>query len=249
MRGVFFDLFGTLMIYTNSRKAWEDWLSVLYENFKKFGLNESKKSFALKCNGFMNKPEPNFNNLNLTIFEQRLYAFTIELNLKLKSEEIKRIANEAVNAWQKFVPLDPDAIPVLNILKKSKSLALISNFDHPPHIYTLLSTLNIKHYFETITISSEVGVKKPNPSIFSFALKKTNLKPTEVCYIGDTKDDITAAIEAKLLPIFIQRKIDDEDELLYDYNTRKSVVNKNKLDLDFKKIKRIENLRDLIGLV
>jgi len=122
MRGVFFDLFGTLLVYTNSRKAWEDWLLVLYENFNKIGLNEPKKSFAMTCNGFMNKSEPNFSNLNLTIFEQRIYALTIELSLELKHEEIRRIANEAIDAWQRYVHLDSDAIPVLNTLKKIKLL-------------------------------------------------------------------------------------------------------------------------------
>ena len=249
MRGVFFDLFGTLLIYTNSRKAWEDWLLVLYENFKKFGLNEPKKSFAMTCSGFMNKPKPNFSNLNLTIFEQRIYALTIELNLELKLEEIRRISNDAVNAWQKYVPLDPDTIPVLNTLKKSKILALISNFDHPPHIYSLLSTFKIKHFFDSIIISSEVGVKKPDPTIFSFALEQTNLKPNEVCYIGDTKDDMTAAIKAKIHPILIQREINAEDELLYDYNTEKSILDVNKLDNDNKNVNVIESLKDLIEIV
>ena len=249
MRGVFFDLFGTLLIYSNSRKAWEDWLLVLYENFKEFGLKEPKKSFAMQCNGFMNKPKPNYSNLNLTIFEQRIYALTIELSLDLKYEEIRRIANEAINAWQKYVPLDPDAIPVLNTLKKSKTLALISNFDHPPHIYSLLSTLKLKHFFDSIIISSEVGVKKPNPSIFNFAFEQTNLKPNEVCYIGDTKDDVTAAIRAKILPILIQRKINAEDELLYDYNTEKSLHNTNTLDKETKEVKVIKSLKELIGFV
>jgi len=249
MRGIFFDLFGTLLIYTNSRKAWEDWLVVLYENFRKFGLNEPKESFAMKCNGIMNKPEPSYSTLNLTIFEQRIYALTVELNLEIKHEEIRRISNAAVHAWQKYVPLDPDAIPVLNTLKKSKTLALISNFDHPPHIYSILSTFKLKHFFDSIIISSEVGVKKPDPSIFSFALEQTNLNPNEVCYVGDTKDDMTAATKARILPILIQRKLNAEDELLYDYNTEKSLFNKNKVDIDSKNVKVIESLKDLIGIV
>ena len=249
MRGVFFDLFGTLLIYTNSREAWEDWLLVLYKNFKNFGLNESKQSFAMKCNGIMNKPEPSYHTLNLTIFEQRIYALAIDLNLEINHEEIRRISNDAVNAWQKYVPLDPDAISVLNALKKSKTLALISNFDHPPHIYSTLSTLKLRHFFDAITISSEVGVKKPDPLIFSFALKQTNLKPNEVCYVGDTKDDMTAAIKANILPILIQRKINTEDELLYDFNTEKTLKNIDILDKGSKNVKVIESLKDLIGIV
>ena len=147
------------------------------------------------------------------------------------------------------MPLDPDTIPVLNTLKKSKVLALVSNFDHPPHIYSILSKFNLKHFFDSIIISSEVGVKKPNPSIFNFAFEQTNLKPNEVCYIGDTKDDVTAAIRAKILPILIQRKINAEDELLYDYNTEKSLHNTNTLDKETKEVKVIKSLKELIGFV
>ena len=249
MRGVFFDLFGTLLIYTNSRKAWEDWLLVLYNNFKNCGYKETKESFAIKCNGIMSKSEPNYSNLNLTIFEQRIYGLTKELGLDVKENEIRRISQEAVNAWQKYVPLDPDTVPVLNTLKKTKTLALISNFDHHPHVYSILSKHKIKHFFDSIIISSEVGVKKPDPAIFSYALKQTNLKPNEVCYIGDTRDDVTAAVKAKILPILIQRKIDTEDELLYDYNAEKSVLNMNTLDKETKDVKVIRSLKELIGFV
>jgi HAD superfamily hydrolase (TIGR01549 family) len=249
MRGVFFDLFGTLMIYTNSRKAWEDWLFVLYENFKKFGYTKPKSSFAMNCNGIMNKPEPNYNIMNLTIYEQRIYALSIELGLEIKPKEIRRISQEAVNAWQKHVPLDPHTIPVLKVLKRNKILALISNFDHPPHIYSILTKFKLIHFFDSIIISSEVGVKKPNPEIFSYALEQNNLKPNEVCYIGDTKDDVAAAIMANINPILIRRETNAEDELLYDYNVNKSVVDKNILDNETKNVKLITSLKELIDSV
>jgi len=249
MQGVFFDLFGTLLIYTNSRRAWEDWLSVLYNNFIEFGYMETKESFAIKCNGIMSKPEPNNINPGLTIFEKRIFDLAIDLGLGIEENEIRRLSREAVTAWQKYVPLDPDSIPVLNTLKKSKILALVSNFDHPPHIYSILSKFNLKHFFDSIIISSEVGVKKPDPSIFAFAFEQTNLKPNEVCYIGDTKDDVIAAIRAKILPILIQRKIDTEDEILYDYSTEKSFVNSNNSVENTKNVKIITSLKELIGFV
>jgi len=122
MQGVFFDLFGTLLIYTNSRRAWEDWLSVLYNNFIEFGYMETKESFEIKCNGIMSKPEPNNINPGLTIFEKRIFDLAIDLGLGIEENEIRRLSREAVTAWQKYVPLDPDSIPVLNTLKKSKIL-------------------------------------------------------------------------------------------------------------------------------
>ncbi|MFX1280029.1 MAG: HAD family hydrolase [Promethearchaeota archaeon] len=249
MRGVIFDFFGTLMIYTNSRKAWEDWLSSLYENFKRFGYTKPKSTFAVECDGIMNKPEPNYKSMNLTVFEKRIYALSIELGLEVKPEEIRSVSQEAMNVWQRYVPLDPNAIPVLEVLKRNNIVALISNFDHPPHIYSLLTKLKLDHFFDSIIISSEVGVKKPNPAIFSFALKETNLKPSEVCYIGDTKDDITAAIRADIRPILIQREIDGGDELLYDYSVSKSLVDKKVLNNETKNVKVITSLKELIDSV
>jgi len=55
MMGVFFDLFGTLMMYTDMEKAWEKWLHALYEDFKVCGLDMPQKSFASKCDGFLAK--------------------------------------------------------------------------------------------------------------------------------------------------------------------------------------------------
>jgi len=34
IKGVFFDLFGTLMIYTDMQKAWDMWIQALYEDFR-----------------------------------------------------------------------------------------------------------------------------------------------------------------------------------------------------------------------
>ena len=247
--GVFFDLFGTLLIYTDMRKAWDDWLSALYENFRQFGLKMSKDSFALKCNGFFRKPQPSLNILNFTIFEHRIHNLGLDLGLTIRSEEIRKTAMDTINAWQKYVPLDPNAITILETLKKGKKLALITNFDHPPHVYSVLSDLKLRTFFDSIIISSEVEVKKPNPLIFKFALKQTKLKSNEVCYVGDTIEDMEAAINAKIYPILIQRKISSENELIDDYYSEKSQLIQNKREFDFKTVNKIADLKELINLI
>ena len=249
IRGVFFDLFGTLLLYTDMRKAWDDWLLALYENFSDFGLKMSKDSFALRCNGFFKKPEPTLKDINFTIYEHRINDLGLDLGLKLKSEELRKTAKDTINAWQKYVPLDPNAITILETLKKSKKLALITNFDHPPHVYSLLSDLKLRTFFDSIIISSEVEVKKPNPLIFNFALKQTKLKANEVCYVGDTIEDMEAAVNAKIYPILIQRKISSENELIDDYYSEKSQLIQNKREFDFKTVNKIADLKELINLI
>ncbi|MBY8985625.1 MAG: HAD family hydrolase [Candidatus Lokiarchaeota archaeon] len=249
INGVFFDLFGTLLIYTDMQKAWERWLQALYEDFQEWRLDMPQKAFALMCDGFLAKAEPVIKNHNLTVYEKRIYSLGLELGLQLEIEDIRKMVNNTINTWQKFVPLDPDTIPVLKTLKKSKNLALITNFDHPPYIYSLLSDMKLINFFESIIISSEVGVKKPDPTIFSFVLKEINLKADEICYVGDTREDMEAAIKAGMYPILIQRNPSSENESLDDYYVKKSPYLQNGAEIDFKSVKKIMSLKELINLV
>jgi len=192
---------------------------------------------------------PAIKNHKLTIYEKRIYSLGLELNLQLEIENIRKIVNNTINAWIKYVPLDPDAIPILEELKRSKILVLITNFDHPPYIYSLLSDMKLRNFFESIIISSEVGVKKPDPTIFSSPLKQVKLNPNEVCYVGDTREDMEAAINAKIYPIFIQRNPSSENELIDDYYINESPIIQNHIEIDFKSVKKITSLKELIKIV
>ncbi|MHA2398683.1 MAG: HAD family hydrolase [Promethearchaeota archaeon] len=249
IKGVFFDLFGTLLIYTDMRKAWDNWLLALYENFRKSGLKLSQDSLALKCDGFFRRPEPLLNEVNYTVYEHRIRNLALDLGLNLESDEIRKTVKDTIHSWQKYVPLDPIAISVLKNLKKSKKLALISNFDHPPHVYSLLSDLKLKVFFDSIIISSEVKVKKPNPLIFSFALRQTKLKSNEVCYVGDTLEDIEAAVNANIQPILIQRGMSSVNNIIDDYYSDKSPKIQNKFENGFKSVDTITDLKELISLI
>lgn len=49
-------------------------------------------------------------------------------------------------------------------------------------------------WFEVILVSEEVGVKKPDPSIFEMAMDRLKLRPDKCVYVGDRpRDDIEGA--------------------------------------------------------
>ena len=49
-------------------------------------------------------------------------------------------------------------------------------------------------YFETIVLSSQVGVKKPNSRIFARALSDLNVKPEKAVFVGnDMEADMLGA--------------------------------------------------------
>ncbi|MFG6104596.1 HAD family hydrolase [Leptothoe sp. EHU-05/26/07-4] len=88
--------------------------------------------------------------------------------------------------------------------RKGISLGIISNFDS--RIYAVLDALNLKQYFQTITISTEAGAAKPDALIFKTALQKHDCNPQDAWHVGDSrKDDIKGAQSAGLRGIWLKR--------------------------------------------
>src|SRR5207245_2631539 len=122
--------------------------------------------------------------------EQRLNAVCEEAGRRLPKASLHDLYTEAARVWQRHITLDPEAEAVLGAFQsRGKSLALITNFGHAPHVRGVLSAVGLAGYFECLVISGEVGVKKPDPKIFSFALEHTRLKPQEVVFVGDASED------------------------------------------------------------
>ena len=80
--------------------------------------------------------------------------------------------------------LYPYAFEVLDYLKEKYSLHIITNgFDKTQHIK--LEHANLFPYFNQIITSEKLGVKKPNPAIFAYALDAAAAAKEESIYIGD----------------------------------------------------------------
>ena len=84
----------------------------------------------------------------------------------------------------RIVRLVPGTMELLDYLKPKYHLHLITNgFQEVQH--TKLSGSGLEPYFETLTVSEEVGVKKPNPEIFFYALRKAQATAEVSLVIGD----------------------------------------------------------------
>jgi putative hydrolase of the HAD superfamily len=215
-QGIFFDLYGTLLIYGDMTAAWADWLSALHMELTARGLSMSENELAQYCDGFFTQPAPPQQD-GLTLFEGRVQRLGVDLGLTLSQADARYLAQSSVDAWQQYVSLDPETIPTLQTLRSQKKLALVSNFDHPSHVYTLLAKLGLTSFFDTVVVSGDVGVEKPDPRIFAPALTKTQLQPDNALYVGDTLDDVRGARAAGLTPILIRRDDADQSPVASDY--------------------------------
>jgi putative hydrolase of the HAD superfamily len=205
INGVFFDLYGTLLEYGDMTAAWQAWLDGLHGCLRDAGLTIKRDELARACDGFLGRPEPVVADDGLTVYERRISVLGRELGLSLDRSTVRRAAAASAGAWQRYVTPDPQAIPVLASLAPTKALALVSNFDHPPHLHRLLAEHGLAPLFQEVVVSSEVGVKKPDPAIFASALATTGLSPHEVAYVGDSDEDIQAALAGGLVPVRIER--------------------------------------------
>ena len=84
---------------------------------------------------------------------------------------------------------------VLLSLKKQYPMVLVSNFYG--NIATVLKEFKLDGIFDTIIESAVVGVRKPDPQIFTLGVEALGMQPDEVVVVGDSMDkDIIPAAKA-----------------------------------------------------
>jgi putative hydrolase of the HAD superfamily len=204
VKGVFFDLYDTLIITSGLTAS--GWLDEFYTCLHGFGLNLSKETFSEQCEGFFSKDEPQPQNDGLTVYERRIKDLCARLGIKIGIQGIRQTATNTIKAANENCYLDPDCHTVLGKLRKNKTLVLVSNFDHAPHIKNILREMDLDKYFRAVIISEEVGLKKPDPGIFHMALRESELSVEEVIHVGDSLTaDIAGALAAGIRPVLIRR--------------------------------------------
>jgi putative hydrolase of the HAD superfamily len=115
----------------------------------------------------------------------------------------KRLYNHFATAspWEVY----PDVIPCLQRWRDQEiPLGIISNFDS--RLYQVLIALDLKHFFSTITISSEVGVAKPDPKIFHSAIAQYGVLPEQTWHIGDSRTEDYEASKAMGMQGFLLKR-------------------------------------------
>jgi len=117
------------------------------------------------------------------------------MNLIVSDSVIEELAIDYINYLASYNHLFEGVIEILEYLNSKYNLHIITNGFQEVQTRKMESS-GIIHYFDTIVTSEEVGVKKPNPKIFEYALKKAEAKPLTSIMIGDNLEaDIQGAID------------------------------------------------------
>ncbi|MGI8608173.1 MAG: HAD family hydrolase [Candidatus Dormibacteria bacterium] len=123
--------------------------------------------------------------------------------------EQRMSASEAVStkawsaeSWEAF----PDAISALEALREmGVRMAIVSNFvDTLPAV---CDRNGITHFFEVVVASVDAGAMKPDPRIWTMALRRMGVQPADAWHIGDNYwADVMGARAAGLTPVLVDRE-------------------------------------------
>lgn len=100
----------------------------------------------------------------------------------------------------------PETLSVLAKLRETHGLGLITNSSETS-LARLRATFALDGRFDVIVPSYEVGVIKPDPKIFRFALHKAGVSAADAMMVGDSPtDDFAGAQHAGMAAVLIDRR-------------------------------------------
>ncbi len=128
------------------------------------------------------------------------------------------------------------ATEILDEYKGKLKYSVVSNFYG--NIKSVLKSLNIEHYFDSIIDSTTVNVRKPDERIFSLALEELNVKAENTLAVGDSYDrDIAPAKKLGCKTVWLNVQswtkpsdIPAADFTIKDFKELKNIIDKLNID-------------------
>ena len=130
------------------------------------------------------KPSGEKRTLGLLTLEEVLETILREHNC-YSEDLLKHIVEKRIAAKEEcFQNLHQDILPLLTeIWQTNKKTGLISNCF--PEEAMVIRQSALSEYFNSICLSCELGMKKPDPEIYKKCLAELYVRPDECLYVGD----------------------------------------------------------------
>lgn len=189
IRSVYFDL-GLTLVYTPVDQVYQQVLASY--GFQK-GSQDIRKAFYLADKVFMRNYPHVLGTDPAYFMPWFLGIVNYNLGLRLNLAEAVTAYQEAYRNRNAGWRLIPGADRLLQQLRaRGIHTGLISNWDTTCR--RVLAENGLDTLLETVVISSETGLEKPDPHIFETALNRSGIKPEQTLFVGDNYyDDVIGA--------------------------------------------------------
>ncbi|XP_023016187.2 rhythmically expressed gene 2 [Leptinotarsa decemlineata] len=190
LRLITFDVTGTLLKFRSSPSQQYGEIGAMYGILcDNNTLSANFKAHWRK----MTKEHPNF-GLHTGLGWERWWNMVVKGTFKdskydLDDKKLDAVASHLIEVYKSSACWQP-CYGVKDLLSyiRSKGVAMgvISNFD--PRLHSILMNMKLRHFFQLVLTSYDVGMEKPDPRIFQEAMfisKLKNLVPEECLHIGD----------------------------------------------------------------
>jgi HAD superfamily hydrolase (TIGR01549 family) len=187
-KAIFFDL-GETLVTQNI----EDNLVTMRALEKISGILPRKKSpselFAIYKQGYkINEAFRTKHHVEIPIQAWMPQLLRNALGQEPEDSLVKEAIKIVVSARAENAVAFPDSKPLLERLTTRKiSLGIISNVSSHDVAVEILRKVGLIDYFETIVTSAFVGIRKPDPGIFLYALMQFELEPRDSVIVGDSE--------------------------------------------------------------
>ncbi len=212
IKGIILDYGGTL------DTGGDHWSYVIYDAWKKAGVAADEAEFRV-CYVWAERelartrhilPHHDFHDLLLIKMRLELQKLASDGNFDPAGIDATatRVADLCYEAAKASIE---KARPTLEALSARFPVVLVSNFYG--NVETVLADFGIDRYFRKVIESAVVGVRKPDPRIFSLGVEALGLKPEEVMVIGDSyRKDIEPALKAGCHAVWIKGRTWSQEE-------------------------------------
>ncbi len=206
-RAILLDLFGTLIAYGDQEAGMRASRDGLYAALVQAGATIPVEQFNADWDTRLFAPLAPHEDVCSTTFVSKIRRLCGWYGLPLAEATVERAAMACLASWDSSIYLPEDTWPALKQLEHKYSLALVSNFDHPPFARKLLNSTGLADLLDPIIISGEVKVDKPDPRIFRLALDTLGYSAQETLFVGDSLDaDIAGSRAVGCCPVLIDRE-------------------------------------------
>lgn len=180
IKGCAFDVGNTLI---NDTRLVQDTLEDIAHWLTRKGIIKQKKPFITtynKINKFTFKPF-----ISHTFSEEEFFQRTFE-KLGIKNISSKEVLKEYQQVLVNRMKPDNDVIEALNFLRgKGIKIALLTN-ERVDKIEAFIRKTGLVNLLDSVVISEQVGMEKPNPAIFIEVSKRLGVKCEEIVMFGDS---------------------------------------------------------------